>query len=154
MIIPSWVVDFETYRRWAHSEEFPENARIAFLDGEIWVDLSREDLLTHNQVRCAFGIAICGSQRTKPQGAFVAAGMFYTNRSANLATEPDGMFYLWATMKSGRLQLTEERNHDYMEITGSVDVVNEILSTTSERKDKQLLRELYWKAGVTEYWLV
>ena len=30
----------------------------------------------------------------------------------------------------------------------------EIVSKTSQRKDKELLRELYWKAGIAEYWLV
>jgi Uma2 family endonuclease len=29
-----------------------------------------------------------------------------------------------------------------------------ILAGTSAKKDPQTLRELYWKAGVTEYWVV
>lgn len=34
-----------------HSGEFPETGRICFLDGEVWVDMSMEQLYTHNQVK-------------------------------------------------------------------------------------------------------
>ncbi|HUG89872.1 MAG TPA: hypothetical protein VML55_03500, partial [Planctomycetaceae bacterium] len=46
--VPSWVHDLESFRRWAKSDELPERGRFSFLDGEIWVDLSREQLFTHN----------------------------------------------------------------------------------------------------------
>lgn len=41
-----------------------------------------------------------------------------------------------------------------MELRGSPDVVVEIVSRSSVRKDKKILREKYFKAGVQEYWLV
>jgi hypothetical protein len=99
MKIPAWVVDFESYRLWAHSVELPKRTQVAYLDGEIWVDASGEDLFTHGNVRSAVGLAIHNSQEKNVIGRFVAAGMFYTNRHANLAIEPDGMFYLWTTMQ-------------------------------------------------------
>jgi Uma2 family endonuclease len=40
------------------------------------------------------------------------------------------------------------------EIVGAVDWVLEIVSPSSSRKDKKLLREAYFEAGVPEYWLV
>jgi Uma2 family endonuclease len=33
-------------------------------------------------------------------------------------------------------------------------MVLEVVSTTSERKDTMTLRDLYWRAGIPEYWLV
>lgn len=38
-LIPGWVHDLETFRRWAKSDEFPMTGRFSFLDGTIWVDL-------------------------------------------------------------------------------------------------------------------
>jgi hypothetical protein len=43
---------------------------------------------------------------------------------------------------------------DLIELEGTPDVVLEIVSDTSVAKDTKRLRELYWRAGVPEYWLV
>jgi Uma2 family endonuclease len=42
----------------------------------------------------------------------------------------------------------------YIEIDGTPDMTLEVVSTTSIKKDTIELRELYWKAGVREYWLI
>ena len=39
-------------------------------------------------------------------------------------------------------------------MVGTVDWVLEIVSPSSRRKDKKLLRDAYYKAGIAEYWLV
>ena len=57
-------------------------------------------------------------------------------------------------MRTGRLQLVPGKREGYMELEGTPDMALEILSETSERKDWLLLRDLYWKAGIAEYWLV
>ena len=80
--------------------------------------------------------------------------MLLTNVAANLSTEPDGLFFAWETVRSGRLRLVEREGLGIMELEGSADVALEVVSKTSVRKDTVLLRELYWKAGITEYWLV
>lgn len=41
-----------------------------------------------------------------------------------------------------------------MELEGSADMVLEVVSDSSVQKDNVILRDLYWRAGVTEYWLV
>jgi Uma2 family endonuclease len=41
-----------------------------------------------------------------------------------------------------------------MELDGTPDMVVEIVSPSSIRKDTQLLRELYRQGGIPEYWLV
>jgi Uma2 family endonuclease len=42
----------------------------------------------------------------------------------------------------------------FMELEGTPDMVMEIVSKSSVEKDTVLLRELYWRAGIAEYWLV
>ena len=50
MTIPEWVVGFESFRRWLHSDEFPKNGKICFINNSIWVDLSMEEFFAHGQV--------------------------------------------------------------------------------------------------------
>src|SRR5438067_13083002 len=40
--IPKSITDLASFRRWAYSDSFPEQGRISYLKGEIWVDLSIE----------------------------------------------------------------------------------------------------------------
>ncbi len=154
VVVPAWVDDLGTYRLWAHSDEYPQHGWIAYLDGFIWVDSSMEEFITHNQVKFAYDVAIGNCLLQNPIGRFAVDRMLLTNAQANLSTEPDGLFYRWSTMKDGRLQLVPGRKKGYMELEGIADMVLEIISESSVRKDKELLRDLYWKAGIAEYWLV
>src|SRR5260370_9020435 len=49
--IPTWVSDLESFRRWSDSRRFPEVGRISFYDGAVHVDMSKEQLYTHGQVK-------------------------------------------------------------------------------------------------------
>ena len=51
--IPLGMGSLDRFRRWARSGEFPEQGRIDYLNGEIEVDMSPEDLLTHGIVKSA-----------------------------------------------------------------------------------------------------
>ncbi|MFO0966336.1 MAG: Uma2 family endonuclease [Gemmataceae bacterium] len=152
--IPTWVNDLASFRRWTASADFPERGAFAYLNAEIWVDLSREELLSHNQVKVAFthiGMSIVDQRQL---GRWVPAYMRLTNVEANLSTEPDGLFYLYASIRSGRLRLVDKPDLGIMELEGSPDMVMEVVSKTSVHKDTVVLKELYWKAKIPEYWLV
>jgi Uma2 family endonuclease len=125
----------------------------SYLNGEIWADLSREELFSHNQVRGAFTLAIGTLLKRTPSGRFVLNGMLLSNEPADLSTEPDGLFFFWDTLKSGRLRLIKGAE-GYTELEGTPDMALEIVSRSSVRKDTERLRELYWRGGITEYWLV
>jgi len=73
-----------------------------------------------------------------------------------VSNEPDILFLSKQTLKSGRVTLTPTVNdpHSSKEIVGTVDWVLEIVSPSSIKKDKVLLREAYFQAGIGEYWLV
>jgi Uma2 family endonuclease len=154
LIIPAWVEDLDSFRRWRLSEDAPENGEIAFLDSYIWVDLTMEEFLTHNQVKAAFDYAIMSVVNPASLGRYVPDRMLLTNAEANLNTEPDGLFFTWETMRSRRLRLVERDGQGIMELEGTPDQVLEVVSKTSVHKDTVLLHDLYFKAGIQEYWLV
>src|SRR3954454_13882499 len=58
--VPEWVTDLKTFRRWLEEDCVPENARIGFIDGRVWVDMSKEQLFTHVAVKTEF-IVVQGS---------------------------------------------------------------------------------------------
>src|ERR1019366_5791755 len=58
ILIPGWVCDQNSYRRWAHSNDYPKSGWVSYLDGAIYIDLNMEELFTHNQVKQAFNVAI------------------------------------------------------------------------------------------------
>jgi Uma2 family endonuclease len=62
------------------------------------------------------------------------------------------MFLSYASMRDGRARLARRENSQ--EVIGFPDMVLEVISPTSEQKDTLLLRDLYWQAGIAEYWLV
>jgi Uma2 family endonuclease len=152
--IPGWVIDLATFRAWAWSDEFPHEGRFSFLQGDIWADLSMEEFLTHNQVKVAISLTLLPLIDERDLGRFIADRMLLTNEPANLSTEPDGMFSFWETMKSGRLKMIERNDKGIWELSGTPDMVLEIVSKTSVRKDTEVLRGLYFKAAIPEYWLI
>jgi Uma2 family endonuclease len=87
-------------------------------------------------------------------GRYMTDRMLLTNTEANLNAEPDGLFFTWEALRSGRLRFVQREGQGIMELEGTPDQVLEIVSKSSVRKDTVLLRDLYFKAGIPEYWLV
>src|SRR5207247_1560570 len=54
VLIPGWINSLESYRQWAHSDDYPQTGWISYLNGQIWVDMEMEEFLTHNQVKLAY----------------------------------------------------------------------------------------------------
>jgi Uma2 family endonuclease len=151
--IPCWITDLESFRRWTRTEDYPERGRFSYLSGEIWIEMSPEDLYTHNQVKSEFGIVLGGLLKTDRRGRYFVDRTLLSNESAGLSTEPDGLFVSWESLKSSRARHVRG-NEGYIEIEGTPDMTLEVVSKSSVRKDTIVLRELYWQAGVPEYWLV
>ncbi len=152
--IPAEVIDLDSYCRWATSYRFPERGQFSYLRGTIWVDLSMEKMYSHNQVKQEFAEVLGGLVKSLGTGRFFPDGMFLRNTAADLGTEPDGMFISYDALRSGRVQRVEREEPDFLELEGSPEMVLEVVSDTSVRKDTEELRELYWRAGIVEYWLI
>jgi Uma2 family endonuclease len=151
--VPVWVQDLNSFRRWAHSDEFPETGQICYLNGEVLVDMSKEQF-KHNQVKGEFGSVLMPPPKRTRSGRFFPDGYLLTNFTANLSTNPDGMFVSMESLKTKRVCLVQGSEEGFTELQGSPDMVLEIVSPSSVHKDTVVLLDLYWQAGVEEYWLV
>lgn len=153
LVVPAWVVDHTSYRRWATSDEFPERGRFAFIDGRVWVDLEMERRL-HNLIKMMVGAVLTGHAGRNDLGTYFGDGMLVSNVAVGLSTEPDGMFVSWASYDSGAVTEVGGEPEDGVEVLGTPDMVLEVVSPSSVRKDTKVLFEAYWQAGVAEYWLI
>ena len=153
ILIPAWVKNFDSFCRWASSDAYPERGRFSYLGGSIWVDLSLEEM-NHNQVKAVFTIVLMSLVMAGKRGRFFPDGMGLSNPDADLATEPDGMFVSRKGLRAGRARLVPGRGESPIRVEGSPDMTLEVISPSSVHKDTEELFELYWRAGVREYWLV
>lgn len=152
--IPDGVEDLPSFRRWAHSEDFPDTGRICFFNGEVWVDMSKEQIYTHNQVKNEYNVVLGSLAKKEKRGLYFPDGLFFTNEECGLATQPDGAFVLFETLRSGRVRRIAGALEGFVELAGALDMALEVVSASSVEKDWVDLRNLYWQAGVSEYWLV
>jgi Uma2 family endonuclease len=154
--IPDGVIDFESFRRWSWSDEFPESGRIDFLDGQVVVDLAPRDIYRHGGPKCEIGVVLHHIVAHGDRGAVVIGGTRVASPEARLAVEPDVVVLLEESVAAGRVRDVEavQGSGSYIELEGALDLIVEILSHSSEERDRHWLPPLYAKAGVRELWLV
>lgn len=151
--VPEWVTDLDSFRRWADSEDFPEMGRICYLNGEVWVDMSKEQVFTHVLVKTRITAVLSELVDAKEWGLFLGDGILLSNVDADIAVNPDALFASNDAL-ADRVRILEDKKEGYVELEGSPDMVLEVVSTSSVRKDTERLRRDYWEAGITEYWLI
>lgn len=151
--VPAWVVDFASFRRWLHSAAFPEEGKVCFINGKVWVDLSMEEFSTHNVLRAELGAVLHFLMKKTKFGRFVPEGMRYGHLESELSTEPDGMVVSHEAMNDGRVQLVGGEKGVQTELVGSPEIVIEIVSESSEVKDTEWTMSAYFDADVQEYWV-
>jgi Uma2 family endonuclease len=151
--IPSRALDLETFRRWAHSDEFPEKEHVSYLAGEVWVDMSKEQF-SHNQVKGEVTSVLTALAKQGQLGRVFPDGYLLTNAKADLSTNPDGIFASAESLQSRRVPLVAGAEEGYVELEGTPDMVLEVISPSSEEKDTEQMPRLYWRAGIPEYWLI
>lgn len=154
--IPAYVVDLQSFRRWAHSDEYPQRGRISWLGGAIEVDMSPEEIESHNKSKGAVTVGVWNYVREANLGDVLPDGAMLVNDEADLSTEPDLMFCSWESLRAGRVRYTErvEDTERFIDVVGSPDLVVEVVSLSSIRKDTVDLFERYFVAGIAEYWLI
>jgi Uma2 family endonuclease len=152
--VPAWVVDLESFRRWADADDFPEKGRVCFLQGEVWVDMSKEQLFTHGAVKAEITVVLGSLVKSGRLGRLWADGAFLSSVTADIASKPDAVFVSRKSLESKQVLLVEGIEEGYLELEGPADMVLEAVSRSSVRKDTVVLRPAYWEAGVREYWLV
>ena len=153
IVIPVWVKDLASFRRWNNSADFPEQGRICYLAGEIDIDLCREPIFTHVALKGAIAAALGRDVKTAHMGLLLGDGARLSNVEADISVIPDAVFASEETLKE-RLRLLDTGGKGYDELEGSPDMVLEVVGYSSVRKDTRQLRRGYWLAGIQEYWLV
>jgi Uma2 family endonuclease len=154
--IPINACNHAGFRAWVTSDEFPEKLRASFINGEIVIDPSPEELETHNKVKAEICCGLHRLARDRDLGELFFDGALVTNAVTGFSTEPDGTFVSWTSFEADRLRLVPRKNRpeQYIELEGTPDWVMEVVSQSSVQKDTQELRDLYHRAGVSEYWLI
>jgi Uma2 family endonuclease len=152
--VPDWVVDFATFNRWTDSTDFPETGRFSFIHGKVWADLSMEQLFSHNRLKVRITSVLETIVTALAMGYVFSDGARLRNIDTELSVEPDLFFVTFGAVQSGRIVLSAGRGDGFLYVDGAPELVVEILSDSSEHKDLEALREGYFDAGITEYWLI
>ena len=140
------------FRRWALSDNFPETGRIDYVGGHIEVDMSPEDLHTHGTAKVELVVVVGTRVRAKQLGELYTDRARISCPEADLSAEPDIVFVSNETYESGRVQLIAKASGGsdrYIEMEGAPDLIVEIISDSSVRKDTARLPNAYWQAGVS-----
>lgn len=154
--VPLHALTFEGFRRWVHSSEFPETGRVDFLNGDVEIDMSPEDLHTHGIVKMAVASALHGLIAGKLGETFTDRTRV-VSRFASLSVEPDVVVVLWNELQTGRVRYVPAASQEpdrFIEMEGAPSLVVEVVSDSSQRKDTKKLPPLYARAGVPELWIV
>lgn len=130
--------DLGPHRR-AEYEELPETPRCELIFGRFYVSPSPS--LLHQIAALMLWRILDGISRTT--GGLAVAAPFDVALFDHSVVQPDVLYF-----SSARRKLVRNRAE------GAPDVVVEVVSPGSERKDRIQKLRLYAQAGVQEYWLV
>lgn len=151
--MPPWVVDYESFHRWMHSAAFPDEGKILFINGKVWVDPIMEEFSSHNVLRAELGRSLANLMKQTKFGRFVPEEMRYGHRETELSTEPDGMIVSHSALNDEVVRLVGGEKGMQTEMIGSPEIVIEIVSESSEVKDTEWTMSAYFDAGIQEYWV-
>ena len=154
--IPAGVSDLDRFRRWTWDETFPERGRIDYLAGTVEVDWSPEDLYTHGVVKTTLTARLHSLIADTGRGCLFSDRARIVSPEARLSVEPDVVVVLWESLRQGRIReipAAKAEEGRFIELEGAPDLIVEIVSDSSKRKDRERLPRLYAAAGVPELWL-
>lgn len=146
----------ERFRDWAHSDLYPEFGKFSYIQGVLEAEMSPESLHEHNSVKTRVSAALCNLTDELQLGEVYSDGSMYVNEEVGLATEPDVLLCTWESLESGRAKLRPYKNSKkgLVELHGTPDLMVEIISPSSTKKDKVRLKKAYFECGIPEYWLI
>lgn len=154
--IPPTALTLTGFREWVTSDEFPEKLRATFVDGEIYLDMSKEELETHAKVKTEVCRVLANISHELDTGDFYLDGVLITNDEAGVSNNADGTFVTYESLDAGRVRAVASVRHEdqFVELEGTPDWVMEIVSGSSVHKDTVRLRAAYHRARIPEFWLI
>jgi Uma2 family endonuclease len=147
--IPWDVRTLEGFRRWVATLD-EHGPRVSFARGKVHVETSPQSYATHEALVASINEALRRLARELGIGRYFTPPSWFTHEGAALSTEPDGFHASWSTLEGGALRVNPERD---IEMLGRPDMVLEVVSKTSERKDLVDHVFDYAAAGIHEYWI-
>lgn len=156
MMLPESFNSLESFRDWVHSDARPDRGQFTYIRGGFEADMSPERISGHNEIKAALYARIGHFVEEHQLGKFFPDGAMLINDDADLGCEPDMMFCTSETLRSGRVTYRAWHRDEEgdVELYGTPDMVAEVVSNSSVRKDTVELRQAYFKAGIAEYWLI
>ena len=142
------------FREWAGDNDLPEKSKVFFHRGEVWVYVGKEQLYTQILLKTEITSVLYQLAKRAGIGDLFSDGALLTNETAELSGNPDAVFVSDRSIKVGRITRVEGKEGGFVELVGTPDMVLEVVSDKSVKKDTQTLFEAYHEAGIPEYWLV
>ncbi len=118
--------------------------------------MSPQDIYRHGMVNGEIFQVLYHRVKQTGLGRILQGQTLLSCPDADLSAEPDIIFVSFESMRSGRTRRVAKANDESrsVEFEGSADLVIETVSDSSVRKDTVLLPVSYYRANVTEFWLV
>ncbi len=155
--VPPEACRLEGFRSWARSDGFPESGRIDFVEGGVEIEMSPEDLHTHGTVKTAIAAELFQRIARLGRGFVFADRTRVTLPVTQISVEPDVVVVLVSSLDQDRVRqipAAAKGAGRFVELEGAPDLVVEILSDSSVKKDTERLPPCYASAGIGEMWLV
>ncbi len=147
--IPEGIHTLDTFREWVATLD--EHApRVHFYEGRVDLDMSPQHYRSHGPVVSGIAKRLASLAEEMDLGRYFIPPSWVTVEAAGLSTEPDGFLLKWASLTSGQVRVNPMRE---TELLGRPDMVLEVVSKSSAKKDLVELPEAYARAGVPEYWI-
>lgn len=153
--IPSGLDTHQKFLDWLASADVPEEARVGYINGDVWVDTMSERAFAHNRIKTVVARVVDQLVASERLGVYFGDGMMYSAEHAEFTAVPDGIFVSRATMDAGQVELRgAKRGENDTRLVGVPDLTVEVVSDHSAWKDTEWLMAGYWNAGVSEYWVI
>ena len=145
------------FRQWALSDAFPERGRIDYIAGRIEVDMSPEDFFTHGTLKSEIAAEVKDRVDELDLGHTLIAETRISSVPGDVSAEPDVVVITHEAFDYGRVRLVPKASGEpdrFVEVEGGPDLIVEIVSDSSVKKDTKRLPPAYFAAGVQELWLI
>ena len=154
--LPESFATLADFRDWIHSTDRQKGSRATYVNGGFEIDMSPERISGHNDIKTRMTTVLDSICEAEQRGVVFSDGVLLVNEDADLGCEPDMMFCSIETLRHGRATRRAWKcdSEGDVELHGTPDMVAEIVSNSSARKDTVDLRQAYFTAGIAEYWLV
>jgi Uma2 family endonuclease len=147
--VPVSAARLDGFRAWVSTLD-EQGPRVSFCAGRVFVEMSPQSYRSHGPLVTAINRTLGSMTTDRDLGMYCTPPSWLTHEATGLSTEPDGFLVLWSSFESGQARLNPERE---TEMLGRPDLVLEVVSRSSERKDLIEHVRGYASAGVPEYWI-